>query len=194
MSEVRAGRLPIDDSRGTMGMWLFIASETLVFVCLFFSYFYLGHRHSEWPTHYPKIGKALVMLAILVSSSVVLHLAERKVKRGKHAAGRALLGLTVLMGFIFLAVQASEYAEHLQELKPTTNAYGSIFYATTSFHAAHLILGLFLLIFAFVLPRLEPREHTPHKPLHNASLYWHFVDVVWVFIVGLLYVLPHLKA
>ena len=51
-----------------------------------------------------------------------------------------------------------------------------------------------LLIGAFVLPRLEPREHTPHKPLHNASLYWHFVDVVWVFIVGLLYVLPHLKA
>ena len=194
MSEARIDRLPIDDSRGTMGMWLFIASEALVFVCLFFSYFYLGHRHSEWPTHYPKVGKALTMLAILLSSSAVLHLAERKVKKGKHAQGRGLLGLTILMGFVFLIVQGSEYAEHLKELKPTTDPYGSIFYTTTSFHAAHLILGLLMLLFALLLPSLEPREHTPHKPLHNATMYWHFVDVVWVFIVGLLYVLPRLKA
>jgi cytochrome c oxidase subunit III len=194
MSETRIDRLPIDDSRGTMGMWLFIASEAIVFVCLFFSYFYLGHRHPEWPTHYPKLGKAFVMLVVLVSSSVVLHLAEKKVKSGHGATGRGMLGVTVLMGFVFLAVQGSEYASHLQELKPTTDSYGSIFYTTTSFHAAHLILGLLMLLFVLVLPKLEPRERSPHKPLHNASMYWHFVDVVWMFIVALLYVLPRLKA
>jgi heme/copper-type cytochrome/quinol oxidase subunit 3 len=194
MSETRIDRLPLDDSRGTIGTWLFIASEAIVFICLFFSYFYLGHRHPEWPTHYPKIAKALTMLAILVTSSVVLHLAEKKVKSGREAAGRGLLGITVLLGFVFLAVQGSEYASHLKELTPTTDPYGSIFYTTTSFHAAHLILGLLMLLFVLVLPKLEPREHSPHKPLHNASMYWHFVDTVWLFIVGLLYVLPRLKA
>jgi heme/copper-type cytochrome/quinol oxidase subunit 3 len=194
MTEVRIDRLPLDDSRGTLGMWLFIASEALVFVSLFFSYFYLGHRHPEWPTEYPKLTKAFVMLAILLSSSVVCHAADKSVKEGKHGRGRALLGLTIVMGIAFLCVQASEYASHLEEVKPTTNPYGSIFYTTTTFHAAHLILGLLLLLFAFFLPRLEPREHTPHRPLHNASMYWHFVDTVWIFIVGLLYVLPRLKA
>ena len=186
--------LPIDDSRGTFGMKLFIASEALLFVSLFFAYFYLGHRHDKWPTDLPKLTKALVMTGILITSSVVLHLSEKSIKEHERARGRALLGLTIVLAFAFLAVQFSEYREHLKKLTPQTDSYGSIFYTVTSFHAAHLILGLGMLLFVFFLPRLEPREHAPHKPLHNASLYWHFVDVVWLFIVGLLYVLPHLKA
>jgi cytochrome c oxidase subunit III len=190
-TDLRARALPIDDSRGTLGMWLFIASEATVFVCLFFSYFYIGHRHPEWPVVPPKLLKALVMLALLLASSVVLHLGEKKLKAGAQAAARALLGATVALGIVFLVVQASEYRERLRELKPTQSAYGSIFYTLTSFHAAHLIVGLLLLAFALALPRLEPRQHSPHKPLHNAALYWHFVDVVWVLIVALVYVLPH---
>jgi heme/copper-type cytochrome/quinol oxidase subunit 3 len=164
----------------------------VVFICLFFSYFYLGHRHPHWPTEPPKFAKALVMLAILISSSVVLHFSDHAAKKEERGRARALLGATVALGIVFLVVQASEYAEHLKKLKPTTDAYGSIFYATTSFHAAHLVLGLLLLVFALALPRIEPRDHTPHRPLHNATLYWHFVDVVWIFIVALLYLLPHL--
>ena len=192
--EVHLDSLPIDDSRGTFGVKLFIASEALLFVSLFFAYFYLGHRHQEWPTDMPKLTKALVMTAILVTSSVVLHLAEKRIKEHERGQGRALLGLTIVLAFAFLAVQVSEYEEHLKKLTPRSDSYGSIFYTLTSFHAAHLLLGLGMLLFVFFLPRLEPREHAPHKPLHNASLYWHFVDVVWLFIVGLLYVLPHLKA
>jgi heme/copper-type cytochrome/quinol oxidase subunit 3 len=172
-------------------MWLFIASELLVFVSLFFAYFYLGHRHPEWPMHAPKLLKAFVMLAILLTSSVVLHAGEKKLKKGHFDAARALLAATIVLGVVFVIVQLLEYRSHLQELKPVQNAYGSIFYTVTSFHAAHLLIGLLMLIFVLLLGKLEPREHPPHRPLHNASMYWHFVDVVWVFIVGLLYVLPH---
>jgi heme/copper-type cytochrome/quinol oxidase subunit 3 len=172
-------------------MWLFIASELLLFVSLFFAYFYLGHRHPEWPIEPPKLMKALIMLAILVTSSFVLHAGEKKLKKGHFNAARALLAATIVLGVVFVIVQILEYRSHLEELKPVQNAYGSIFYTVTSFHAAHLLIGLLMLIFVLLLGKLEPREHPPHRPLHNASMYWHFVDVVWVFIVGLLYVLPH---
>jgi heme/copper-type cytochrome/quinol oxidase subunit 3 len=180
------GSLKIDETRGTLGMKLFIASEAILFICLFFAYFYLGHRHMEWPTELPKLPKAFIMLAILVTSSVVLHFAEKR-------TDKMLLALTLALAFAFIGVQYAEYADHLKTVKPWDSAYGSIFYTVTSFHAAHLIIGVLILLFVLLLPKLEPREHTPHKPLHNATLYWHFVDVVWVFIVGLLYVLPHLK-
>jgi len=178
---LRAHALPLDDSRGTLGMWLFIASEALVFVCLFFAYFYVGHRHPEWPLEPPKLMKAMVMLVILLASSAVLY----------AASTRGLLAVTIVLGFVFVGVQVSEYRERLQELSPVQNAYGSVFYTLTSFHGAHLAIGLSMLLFALLLPRLDPREHTPHRPLHNVALYWHFVDVVWVLIVALIYVLPH---
>jgi heme/copper-type cytochrome/quinol oxidase subunit 3 len=186
MSEPKLDGLPLDDSRGTMGMALFIASEAIVFVCLFFAYFYLGHSQPLWPPELPKLEKPIEMLVVLLTSSVVLHLADR-------LRSRTLLALTIVLGFVFVAIQLGEYREHLQSLTPQTNTYGSIFYALTSMHALHMLLGLSMLIFALALPRLEPRRSTPHRPLHNATLYWHFVDAVWVLIVGLVYVLPHLQ-
>jgi heme/copper-type cytochrome/quinol oxidase subunit 3 len=73
-----------------------------------------------------------------------------------------------------------------------TDAYGSIFYTITSFHAAHLMLGLFMLLYVLALPQIGPGHKPPHRALHNASLYWHFVDFVWVLIVALLYLAPNI--
>jgi heme/copper-type cytochrome/quinol oxidase subunit 3 len=74
-----------------------------------------------------------------------------------------------------------------------TNVYGSIFYTITTFHVAHLILGLSMLVFALILPRLEPVDRPPHRPFHNAALYWHFVDFVWLWIMIFLYFAPNLR-
>lgn len=194
MSEaaVRISDLPVDERRGTKGMLLFITSELLLFVSLFFSYFYLGHRHAKWPDEPPKFKLALIMLVILLASSAVLHWAEKSLKKGQPGRARAFLGGTVALGILFVLVQAREYATKLKDLKPTQSAYASIFYTITSFHAAHLLVGLLMLLFVLVLPKYEPRKESPHRPLHNVSLYWHFVDAIWVFIVGLLYLLPQL--
>jgi heme/copper-type cytochrome/quinol oxidase subunit 3 len=86
-----------------------------------------------------------------------------------------------------------EYRDHLKTLKPTTDAYGSIFYTITSFHAAHLILGLLMLCYVFALPEIGPARKPPHRALHNAGLYWHFVDLIWVVVVVLLYVVPNIR-
>ncbi len=179
--------------RGTWAMVMFILTEAMLFVCLFFSYYYLGHNVPKWPPEPPEYKLALVMLAVLMVSSVVLHRGEQADRRGETAAARAWTGATVLLGIVFVGIQTVEYRNHLQHLQPTTDAYGSIFYTITSFHAAHLILGLLMLVYVLILPDIGPGRKPPHRALHNASLYWHFVDLVWVFIVVLLYVVPNLR-
>jgi heme/copper-type cytochrome/quinol oxidase subunit 3 len=88
-----------------------------------------------------------------------------------------------------------EYRDHLKTLKPTTDAYGSLFYTITSIHGLHVVLGLLMLGYVLVLPHIGPNANkSPHRPLHTASLYWHFVDSVWVIIVTLLYVVPNVRA
>ncbi|HVV49463.1 MAG TPA: cytochrome c oxidase subunit 3, partial [Polyangia bacterium] len=172
----RIDELPPDESRGTAGMALAIVTEALLFATLFFSYFLVGHRHPVWPQHPPKLALAIVLLAILVVSSGVVWLAEHSLRRGHPVAARLLVILTLLLGLGFLAVQGLEYRNHLRELRPTDGAYGSLFYVITSFHGLHVIVGLLMLAFVACLPTLTPAE-SPHRPLHNAALYWHFVDL-----------------
>ena len=168
-------------------------TEAMLFLMFFFTYYYLGHDAPKWPTELPKLSKPLIMLAILLSSSGVLYVGEQAGKQAEFARAKLFVVVTVLMGIAFLAVQVAEYREHLRTLRPTDNAYGSIFYTITSFHAAHLVLGLLMLLYVLILPapHLGKADKPPHHSLHNAALYWHFVDAVWLIIVGLLYVAPH---
>ena len=189
----RMDQLPEDEHRGTLGMALAIVTEALLFVCLFFSYFYVGHRHPHWPAHPPEIALALALLVILLASSATLHAAERQLKRGAHRAARLALVVTILLGLAFTAVQVVEFRQHLLTLQPRTDSYGSLFYAITSFHALHVAAGLLMLIFVACLPTLEPPK-APRLPLHNVALYWHFVDAVWILVVTLLYVVPWWEA
>ena len=116
---------------------------------------------------------------------------EKQIKRRNYGRGRILLLMTILIGMVFLALQFFEHRERLKTLSPQTNAYGSIFYTITGFHTAHLIFGLMMLANALILPRLEPCERPPYRPIHNAALYWYFVNIIWVFVVAILYVAPN---
>jgi heme/copper-type cytochrome/quinol oxidase subunit 3 len=184
--------LPIDVRRGTFGMWLFITTEASLFVMLFFAYFYLSRNVPLWPPDTPpKLVMPLVMLVVLLASSAVLLWGERALQAGRQATARVSLAITVALGVLFLLIQASEYAEKWARLRPSTNAYGSIFYALTGIHGCHVALGICMLAYAALLPDLDSPE-PPHRAMHNASLYWHFVDLVWVVIVAVVYVLPHI--
>jgi heme/copper-type cytochrome/quinol oxidase subunit 3 len=183
--------LPLDDRRGSLGMLLFIATEAFLFLMLFFAYYYLGADAPRWPAaEPPKLRFALPMLAILAGSSLVLHWGERQLRDGAHFVARVAVLITIAIGAAFLILQSLEYREHLRTLTPRTNAYGSIFYTLTSFHAAHLVLGICMLAYVLLLP-LGRVDRPPHRPLHNAALYWHFVDLVWICIVALLYLAPN---
>jgi cytochrome c oxidase subunit III len=193
--EISIRALPLDERRGIYAMWCVIATEAALFACLFAAYFYLGNNKERWQAdHPPKLLVAFILLAILISSSFVLHWGQKQVQQGHHTAGRMLLAVTILMGLVFLALQGYEYADHWKTLTPFSDSYGSLFYTITSFHAAHVILGLLMLAFVLVLPRYAPARETPFRPYETVALYWHFVDVVWVFIVLILYVIPNLIA
>ena len=183
-----------DHENGTLGMWLFISTEAMLFVMLFFSYFLLARGGARWLQEKPpKLTFALVMLGVLLSSSFVLHWGERNARRGRIGTTRAVIWATCALGVGFLILQFFEYRDHLRTLQPTTDAYGSIFYTITSVHGLHVILGLLMLAYVACLPRVEEDAGRWRVSLHNVGLYWHFVDTVWVLIVSLLYVLPNLR-
>ena len=192
--ERRPGLAVVDDRRGTWAMELTIATEAALFLCLFFAYFYLAKGGWRWLAEEPpKLTLAIIMLIVLLSSSGVLFWGEEQVKKRHYGKARASLLITVLMGLGFLVLSAFDYKGHLEKLTPRSDAYGSIFYTVTTFHVAHLIVGLIMLAYVLLLPRIEPVNAPPHQPFHNASLYWHFVDAVWVFIVAFLYVAPNIR-
>lgn len=186
--------LPIDQRRGVQAMCAVITTEFMLFVCMFGSYYYLGSNKDRWGHETPpELTFPFVLLAILLASSVILAWGERRVEEKSITAGRAALWITVIMGLVFLTVQAFEYTHHWRQLTPYSDSYGSIFYAITMLHAAHVIVGILLLIYVGILPWQGISLRSPHTPYKTVSMYWHFVDFVWIFIVLLLYVIPHFQ-
>lgn len=184
----------VDDRRGTGAMICVITTESALFVILFFAYFYLARGGWRWLAETPpKLPLAIIMLVVLLASSGVLMWGERQLQARRFTRARVALAGVVLMGIGFLVIQFFEYRSHLQVLTPRTNVYGSIFYTITSFHAAHVIVGLVILFYVLILPRLEPVDRPPHRPYHNAALYWHFVDIVWICVVAFLYIAPNIR-
>jgi heme/copper-type cytochrome/quinol oxidase subunit 3 len=169
-----------------------IASEAALFAFLFVSYFYLDATNAEWPmSTRPKLLFPAVMLVVLLASSVAVRWAELGIRRG--AQGRLRLGLLVgtVLGIGFLAMQTAEYNKTLRHLTPSTNAYGSVFYSITGTHGAHVAVGILMLLFVQVRAWLGHFDEHDHLAVQTAAMYWHFVDVVWITIVALIYLSPY---
>lgn len=181
------------------GMIIFLTSEAMLFAGLIAGYFVL--RWSEngfpwqpnhvWPPHgAPHLPVLLTSIntVFLVASSFTFHFAEGAVKKGK--SGIPWLALTILLGAGFVGVQCYEWM-HLYHEGLWFNShgiYGSSFFLITGFHGAHVAIGVLLIFWCF-LRQLFTRAFTPkhHIALENVALYWHFVDVVWIFLFVLLY-------
>jgi heme/copper-type cytochrome/quinol oxidase subunit 3 len=192
--EITLTDLPIDQHRGWYAMWCVIATEFMLFVCMFGAYYYLGTNKYRWAQEMPpKLIYPIILLAILLSSSFVLKWGEDQVKTENFGAARLALWITVLMGLAFLALQSVEYVSHWKDLTPYSDSYGSIFYAITSLHAIHVVAGLLMLSYVGILPRYGETRGSPHHVYETVALYWHFVDFVWIFIVLLLYVVPRFQ-
>lgn len=178
---------------GRWGMLLFVVNEATLFACLVSSYFYLALESPAWPPAgigVPSLTLPLVMTAALLSSSGVLVYAEHELDRGNLARYRGGVVLTVLLGVTFLLLQVKEYAAKLVEVSPSGSAYGSLFFAITGLHGAHVAFGLLFLVWSLVAGLRRPFSGTRSLTIRNASLYWHFVDGVWLVILTSLYLSP----
>jgi heme/copper-type cytochrome/quinol oxidase subunit 3 len=184
-------------SFGWWGMVWLIATEATLFAALIATYFFLRFRAGPvWPPDgivKPTVELPLIMTVILLSSSIPVHWAESGIKRGKQ--GRLKLGLAVgfILGVIFMAVTFGvEWPEKLHEFTPQTNAYGSLFFTVTGFHGLHVLVGLVFSLWTQVRAWKGAFDQDRHLTVQNFVMYWHFVDVVWIFVFSTIYLSPHL--
>jgi heme/copper-type cytochrome/quinol oxidase subunit 3 len=178
---------------GFSAMVLFCCTEAALFAYLLSSYFFLGVSNSSWPpadAQVPSLPKPLLMTVFLISSSVVLVVAERARVRGARSAYRNGVLLTMLLGLGFLTLQLLEYRDKLQMMTPQSSAYASTFYLITGFHGSHVCLGLLILGWTLLADARGRLFGEPPVAVKNASTYWHFVDGVWLVILTCLYLSP----
>lgn len=191
--------LPIDQGRGTGAMAWLIASEAMVFIGLFFSYFYLGHLHSRWPPDSPPhLSMPIANTCILIVSCIVLWWGEHVRNDGEsgglaahdYTRRRIALVIAVLLGILFLILSAKGYDMDVRTLEPTTDSYSSIFYVIQEVHAAHLVLGVLMMLYVLLLPVIGRSERPPHRAYFNVALYWYFVTVAWIAVFCILFLSP----
>ncbi len=179
------------------GMTLTILTEGTLFAMLLFVYYYLYSRAQEWPLgdiQPPELKVVSIRTALLLASSDTMSIADRALRRGRIGLTSLFTVLTFLLGAVFLAGHVEEMLRLPEEYTWETNAYGSLFYVIVNFHGAHLLVGLLFLAFAYTaLRRGRYRAHN-HEGFKVTGMYWHFVDVVWVFVFPTLYLGPHFLA
>ena len=180
-------------SNEKMAMWAFLGSECLLFGALISVYLLYRGKSIEGPVAADvfDIPYTSVSSFVLLMSSLTMVLALSATQRGDLRRSRIWLLATALLGASFVAGQVYEFTSFIREgLTIRTNLFGSAFYVLTGFHGAHVTLGVLMLLSLFGLSvqgRLGPDRA---EVVEIAGLYWHFVDVVWIVIFTVIYLIP----
>jgi cytochrome c oxidase subunit 3 len=200
-------RLPVNEtgleaqpSRFTAGMWaviLFIGSEAFFFGALFTTYFYLRARIPDWEPVFGEkpiwsvdpilgIGLPTINTIELLASSVTMQIAVNAIKRGDRIALRNWLIPTIVLGALFLTGQGYEYTK--LGFLPRDGIFAGVFFTLTGFHGAHVTGGVIfnsICLFRTLKGQFSARRHLA---VEAASIYWHFVDVVWIGLFTTIYI------
>lgn len=161
-----------------MGIVLFLISETFLFGALFWTYFYLRANTQGWPPQHPSITLPAVNTILLLASSGVIWWAGRAIRKGNEKGLLTGLLVTVVLGVSFLGITGWEWAH--ESFRPWTNAYGSIFFTITGFHALHILGGVMLML-ALTARTARHRFSAGHfLAVDIGSFYWHFIDLIWI--------------
>jgi cytochrome c oxidase subunit 3 len=178
-----------------LGMWLFIVSDAITFSALLVAYSYVRVASVDWPTpfhFYPSIIKATVMTFFLLTSSVTMVMAVRAGKLEQRASAAKWIGATMLGGLAFIALHALEWRDLIHEgvrlfQNPWgTPLFGAAFFTLTGLHMTHVAIGV---VYLGVIATLFGSGRLNSEDVEISGLYWHFVDLVWMFIFPLVYLL-----
>jgi heme/copper-type cytochrome/quinol oxidase subunit 3 len=177
-----------------LGIWLFLASEVMLFGALFSSYVLLRVGADTWPHGYEILNVPLgtVNTIVLITSSVTMVMAWASLKMNDYAKYQRYLGTTVLLACVFLVIKGLEYAAKFEHHHlPSSSTYLAIYFTLTGLHGLHVIGGIvvnsYLLFRGREMWKSDP-EHLTNR-VEIAGLYWHFVDIVWIFLFPTLYLL-----
>jgi cytochrome c oxidase subunit III len=176
--------------RGMVGMLSFIIAEAAIFTIFVVAYLFYVGKSLTGPTPREVLEVPIFCTICLLSSSVTIHLAERRLARNESRAFGVLWLITIALGAIFLFGTAEEWRRLIYEhgLTISTNLFGTTYYSLVGLHAFHVTLGLVLLTTVFVVG-IAAGARTQSKRITVLSLYWHFVDVVWIVVFTVVYVI-----
>jgi cytochrome c oxidase subunit 3/cytochrome o ubiquinol oxidase subunit 3 len=177
-------------SRGRVGMYCLIAAEAAIFTIFVIAYiFYIGKSVSG-PTPQQVLDVPIFYTVCLLSSSIVIYFAEKALHRGQRGSFMLFWFLTFALGATFLVGTALEWRHLIGEgLTISTNLFGTTYYSLVGLHALHVTVGLigFAIVMILALAGKVTEEHT--ERIGVFSLYWHFVDAVWVVVFTVVYII-----
>jgi cytochrome c oxidase subunit 3 len=190
-----------DDFAARLGMWLFLLTEMVLFSGLFIAYAYLRHRY---PAEFHRAGAAMAVplgltnTLVLLTSSLTVALSVEALRRGARRRAIGFLAGTLGLGLVFLVIKGFEWAakfhhglypgaRHLGTLPPGEQVFFGLYFTMTGLHGLHVLVGLG--VFSVLLSWLARGRIRPGRPVHleNGGLYWHLVDVIWIFLLPLFY-------
>jgi heme/copper-type cytochrome/quinol oxidase subunit 3 len=177
-------------SNNKLGMWLFLGSDCLLFGALISTYLLLRHRgEGLGPADVFDIPFTSVSSFVLLMSSMSMVFAVSAIARGEDQKLRLWLLVTAMLGATFIAGQVYEFTSFYREgLGYTTNLFSSAFYSLTGFHGVHVSVGIVMLMSLLSLTGRLKQDRA--ETVEIVGLYWHFVDIVWVLIFTIVYLIP----
>jgi len=181
-------------NNGKLGIWLFLASEVMLFGALFATYIMMRVGASEWPlgASILNVPMATVNTLVLITSSVTMVMAWASLMRRKYGTYQMYMFFTVGLGVVFLVIKYFEYSAKLHHgLYPSTNTFLAIYFTLTGLHMLHVIGGMVVIAYFGLFGR-KTYDKNPQwltNRVENTGLFWHFVDLVWIFLFPILYLL-----
>jgi cytochrome c oxidase subunit 3 len=175
-----------------LGVWLFLASEVMLFGALFTAYVLMRIGAPVWPHGELDIPLATANTAVLISSSITMVMAWASLMMKSFRRYRIYMGVTILLGVVFLIIKGFEYAHHINAGDlPSKNTFFAIYFTLTGLHGLHVIGGMIVNAYFWgpgsKMWGTQPERFT--NRIEVAGLYWHFVDLVWIFLFPVLYLL-----
>jgi len=179
-------------ANGKLGIWLFLASEVMLFGALFSTYIILRTGAVEWPHGELNVGLGAVNTIILITSSVTMVMAWASLKLHNWGRHRLYLIGTFLLAGVFLVNKYFEYADHFNRGEgPAHSTFLAIYFTLTGLHGIHILGGMVVMLY-FIGPGAKLYKSNPDQFVNRieyTGLYWHFVDLVWIFLFPVLYLL-----
>lgn len=176
-------------------MKLTIGSEAIFFICLIVAYLYFwrsGSFQKQVAQHLNLRTTALFTVALVLSSFTFRRAEINHREENTKGVGR-WLAATILLGVVFITGQAREYYHLINEnVLISKSEFGSSFYTLTGFHGLHVLIGLVILICVLLLTMAGQLKNKRSTVMSTVGMYWHFVDVVWIFVFTTIYILPYL--
>ena len=177
-----------------LGMWLFLASEVMLFGALFSSYALLRSGAMNWPDQSSIVNVRLASIntVVLIASSVVILRSAAAMRSGDVSSFRRLMGTAAVLGVVFLAIKSFEYRGELAEgLRPSTSNFVGLYFLMTFLHAVHVGAGVLVNLYlcgpGVAMARIDAPRFTGR--VRTAALYWNFIDVIWILMFVVLYLL-----